>query len=51
MDANFTASLHRPNVQLKHDDISSVVPEGIRSKDGSVIPLDIIVYATGFQAV
>ena len=51
VDVNYTSSLHRPNVSLKKNVIESIVPEGIRTKDGDIIPLDVIVYATGFQAV
>ncbi|EEU35731.1 uncharacterized protein NECHADRAFT_82172 [Fusarium vanettenii 77-13-4] len=38
-------------VDLKETPIAEVVPEGIRTEDGTVHALDVIVFATGFDAV
>jgi len=34
---------------IQYDDIDRFVPEGVRMKDGRVLPADLIVVATGFQ--
>lgn len=37
-------------IKLKqHQDIERVVPEGLKMKDGSVVPADVIVAATGYK--
>lgn len=53
LETNYLEVYHRPNVEIvsvKHNPIQSVVPEGIRTADGTVHPLDVIVLATGFDA-
>jgi len=39
----------RPNVHLITDSIDRIVPEGIRTKDGKVHELDVLIYATGYD--
>ncbi|TRM62608.1 hypothetical protein BD626DRAFT_403629 [Schizophyllum amplum] len=49
VDPGFLKSLHRENVALTWDAIDSVVEEGIKLKTREVVPLDVIVYATGYS--
>ncbi len=51
MDPNYLKSLHRPNVSLKWDGIEEIVDEGIKLKTGEVVPLDIIIFGTGYSLV
>jgi len=46
----YLPALSRDNVDVDISGISKITPTGIRTKDGRDIPLDIIVYATGFYA-
>jgi len=46
----YLPALSRENVDVDISGIEKITPTGIRTKDGKDIPLDIIVYATGFYA-
>jgi cation diffusion facilitator CzcD-associated flavoprotein CzcO len=46
----YLPALARENVDVDISGIERITPTGIRTKDGKDIPLDIIVYATGFYA-
>jgi cation diffusion facilitator CzcD-associated flavoprotein CzcO len=46
----YLPTLSRENVDVDISGIERITPTGIRTKDGKDIPLDIIVYATGFYA-
>lgn len=46
----YLPALSRENVEVDVSGIDKITPTGIRTKDGKDIPLDIIVYATGFYA-
>lgn len=46
----YLPALARDNVDVDISGIERITPTGIRTKDGRDIPLDIIVYATGFYA-
>jgi len=46
----YLPALARENVDVDISGIEKITPTGIRTKDGRDIPLDIIVYATGFYA-
>jgi len=46
----FLPALARDNVDVDISGIECITPTGIRTRDGEDIPLDIIVYATGFYA-
>ena len=46
----YLPALSRENVDVEIGGIERITPTGIRTKDGKDIPLDIIVYATGFYA-
>lgn len=45
----FLKSLRRPNVDLVTDRIARVVPEGVVTEDGTLHPVDCLIYATGFR--
>ncbi|CAK7229076.1 hypothetical protein SEUCBS140593_007125 [Sporothrix eucalyptigena] len=42
---------HVDIVDLRETPIESIVPEGIRTKDGTVHELDVLIFATGFDAL
>jgi cation diffusion facilitator CzcD-associated flavoprotein CzcO len=46
----YLPALSRKNVDVDISGIDTITPTGIRTNDGKDIPLDIIVYATGFYA-
>jgi cation diffusion facilitator CzcD-associated flavoprotein CzcO len=46
----YLPALSRDNVDVDISGIECITPEGIRTKDGKDIPLDVIVYATGYFA-
>ncbi len=46
----YLPALSRANVEVDISGIECITPEGIRTRDGKDIPLDIIVYATGYYA-
>jgi len=46
----YLPALARENVAVDISGIDKITPTGIRTRDGTDIPLDIIVYATGFYA-
>lgn len=53
IDTNYFETFNRENVrlvELKATPIESIVPEGVRTRDATY-PLDIIVFATGFDAL
>ncbi|OCW58518.1 hypothetical protein AWJ14_18670 [Hoeflea olei] len=49
-DAGWFDMLLRDHVELVTDPVAEVLPNGIRLADGTVIELDMLVLATGFQA-
>ena len=46
----YLPALGRENVDVDISGIERITPTGVRTKDGKDIPLDILVYATGFYA-
>tara|TARA_R110000787_G_scaffold75748_2_gene167509 strand:+ start:1147 stop:2796 length:1650 start_codon:yes stop_codon:yes gene_type:complete len=53
LEMNYLEIYHRPNVEIvsvKDNAIESITPDGIKTADGTVHKLDIIVLATGFDA-
>ena len=46
---DYYQAIQHPNVSLVVDDIESIEPEGVRSRDGKLHQLDVLVFATGFQ--
>jgi 4-hydroxyacetophenone monooxygenase len=49
-DGSWLTALKRPNVDLVTDAIERVEPTGIRTADGVLHEVDVIVWATGFHA-
>ena len=47
---NFYDAIQRPNAELVTDAIERMEPGGIRTKDGRLHELDVLVLATGFKA-
>ncbi len=43
-------TLKRDDVHLVTEHIAEIVPDGVRTVDGTVHPADVIIYGTGFQA-
>jgi cation diffusion facilitator CzcD-associated flavoprotein CzcO len=48
--STYIPALARANVEVDISGIDCITPQGIRTKGGKDIPLDIIVYATGYYA-
>jgi cation diffusion facilitator CzcD-associated flavoprotein CzcO len=46
----YLPALSLDNVDVEISGIECITPEGVRTKDGKDIPLDVIVYATGYFA-
>ncbi len=46
----YLQALQRPDVSLVTAGIEAITPEGVRTADGVTHPLDVLVYATGFDA-
>jgi cation diffusion facilitator CzcD-associated flavoprotein CzcO len=47
---DFYDAIQRPNADLVTDGIERIEPEGVRTKDGRLHELDVVVLATGFKA-
>lgn len=45
----FLPALERPNVDLVTEHVEEVLPEGLRTADGTVYELDCLIWATGFK--
>jgi cyclohexanone monooxygenase len=53
-DSGYFETFNRDNVDvhdLKEDPIVEVLPEGVKTAQGKVYELDVLVFATGFNAV
>ncbi|RDB21175.1 Baeyer-Villiger monooxygenase [Hypsizygus marmoreus] len=48
VDPGYLESLHRPNVSLRWDAIKGIVENGIELKTGEIVPLDVIIFGTGY---
>jgi len=48
-DGSWLAGLKKPNVELVRTSIDRIVPEGVRTADGTLHEADVICYATGFR--
>lgn len=46
---DFYPALMRPNVSLVTEHIDGITPEGVKTADGTMHDLDVIIYATGFE--
>jgi cation diffusion facilitator CzcD-associated flavoprotein CzcO len=54
IDTNYFETFNRSNVSLidvRHDPIAAITPTGLVLRSGAVHDLDVIVYATGFDAM
>ncbi|KAF5318034.1 hypothetical protein D9619_012105 [Psilocybe cf. subviscida] len=49
-DTGFLSALHRPNLDLNWDGIERIVEDGIVTKTGEHIKLDVLIFATGYSA-
>lgn len=49
-NGSWLGALRRDDVDLVTEPIAEIVPEGVRTADGTVHAVDVIVYATGFHA-
>ena len=49
-DQNYYLAVQRPNVQVENRRIERIVADGVVLADGTHVPLDVLVYATGFDA-
>ncbi|KAJ3731159.1 hypothetical protein DFJ43DRAFT_1139404 [Lentinula guzmanii] len=49
VDPKYLESLGRPNVELQTEPIESLVRNGIRTKDGKIVEVDAVVFATGYS--
>jgi cation diffusion facilitator CzcD-associated flavoprotein CzcO len=53
LESDYLEVYHQPNVEavsVKENPITAVTPDGIRTADGTVHELDVIILATGFDA-
>ena len=50
MSPNYYPSMQRDDVELVTESIEAIEAEGIRLRDGRLLPVDVIVLATGFDA-
>jgi len=48
-NGSWFGALKKPNVSLVRTAIEKVVPEGVLTTDGTIHPVDVICYATGFK--
>jgi len=49
-DTGYLQALNQSNIDLNWDGIEKIVEDGILTKKGERIPLDVIIFATGFAA-
>jgi cation diffusion facilitator CzcD-associated flavoprotein CzcO len=49
-DRNYYEAVQLPNAHIVKGEIARIVPDGIVMADGTEVPLDVLVYATGFDA-
>ena len=50
-DSGYLRALNQPNVSMCWDGIEKLEKEGIKTKKGELIPLDVIILGTGFAYV
>ncbi|KAL0581528.1 Palmitoylated plasma membrane-bound casein kinase [Marasmius crinis-equi] len=49
IDPNYLKALNQPNVRVEWSPIDAVVPEGLRLRSGDVVPLDVLIFGTGYS--
>ncbi len=50
VSSEYYESIQKPNARLVRDGITEVVPEGVRTADGTLHELDLLIVATGYDA-
>jgi cyclohexanone monooxygenase len=50
MSGNFYQAIQKPNAELVTDGITAIEPKGVRTADGRLHEIDVLVLATGFDA-
>lgn len=50
LDNGWYRALKKPDVDLVTDGVASITPQGVVTTTGEAVELDVIVYATGFEA-
>ena len=51
LDPGYLSSLKQDNVDVRWDTIEGVEQDGIRLQTGELVPLDVLIFATGFSVV
>lgn len=51
VDPGYLECLNQPNVSLRWEGIDRVVESGIKLKTGETVPLDVIIFGTGYSLV
>jgi cation diffusion facilitator CzcD-associated flavoprotein CzcO len=49
-DQNYYHAVQQPNVRVENRRIARIVPKGIELADGTLVELDVLVFATGFDS-
>ncbi|KAJ3513851.1 hypothetical protein NLJ89_g2717 [Agrocybe chaxingu] len=49
-DTHYLKALHRPNLKVNWDGVERITEDGIITKTGDRIPLDVLIFATGYAA-
>ena len=49
-DRNYYEAVQLPNAHVVKGEIARIAPDGVVMADGTQVPLDVLVYATGFDA-
>ncbi len=50
MASNYYPAVSQPNVHVETSRIAEITPTGVRTEDGTLYEVDVIVYCTGFKA-
>ncbi|EIW85072.1 FAD/NAD(P)-binding domain-containing protein [Coniophora puteana RWD-64-598 SS2] len=51
IDPGYLAALHQPNIELCWDTVEEIVEDGVKLCTGKLLPLDILIFGTGFKVV
>jgi len=49
MSEGYYDAIQRPNVRIVRENIAGIEKDGVVLEDGSLCPLDVLIYATGFE--
>jgi len=50
LSSDYYPAINRPNLKLVTDPAAEVLPEGVRTADGTTHELDVLIWATGFRS-